>query len=126
MEMHTVVLSIKTPPADKESHAGFLWKGMTESKQLKTRVYQTYIDETGKDMRFVLSTTSKDLHLKLGSFEWRYQYHLAKFLEEEFERGRCSRLLLCFKGESENSEEGLLVTKVVEGGRTIFTLALAR
>ena len=126
MEMHTVVLSTTKPPTNEQSYAGLLWKGLVEVKKLKTRIYQTYIDDSKCDKRFILSTTSKDLHLKLGSFDWRIQYNFAKFLEEEFEKGRCARLLLCFKGESENSEEGLLVTKVTEGGQIIFTLALAR
>lgn len=124
--MHIVSLLTTQPPADPGSYAGRLWKGMTETKKLKIRIYRTYVYDNVSEHTFVLMTTSKDLQLKFSSFDHFVQYNLVKFLEEECKKGKCSRLLLCFRGESENSEEGLLVTRTDEGDEIIFTIALAR
>ncbi|MDD2657144.1 MAG: hypothetical protein PHD04_00565 [Candidatus Pacebacteria bacterium] len=124
--MHTVVLSTANPPADKNSHLWWVWKGMTEALEHKSRVYRTYIDDVTSREQFTLVTTSKDLHLKLGSFDWQYNYHLAKCLEEEFKRCQCSQLLLCFEDAVRNSEKGILVTMTAKENEITFTLALAR
>lgn len=124
--MHTVTLSTAVPPpADQKSFLGLVWKSMNEAQKHKSRIYRTYVDVSLEDKRFVLMTTSKDLHLKLGSFEWSFNYNLAKFLEEEFAFRRCSQLLLCFEDAKRNSEEGLLVSMTTERGSIVFTLALA-
>lgn len=124
--MHIVTLSASNPPKDEKTYAGLVWRDFTEAKNLKSKIYRTYIDASSEDKHFVLMTASKDLHLKLGSFEWRCNYNLAKFLEQEFENSRCSQLLLCLKGESENSEEGILVNKTVVREETTFTLIPVR
>ena len=124
--MHIVTLSTLNPPKDERTYMGRVWKDFTEAKKHKSRIYRIYIDASSEDKRFVLMTASKDLYLKLGSFEWRCNHNLAKFLEEEFENSHCSQFLLCLKGESENSEEGILVNKTVERGEIIFTLVPVR
>ncbi len=125
--MHTVVISKSQQPADPNSSLAILLKDMEKSLGMKSRVYSINVWTPNDKTKFVFRTTSKDLALKLCSFEWQVQYNLAVFIEEEISRVRCSEILLCFRAESNNSEEGVLVTKTYnENGHTVFTLAVAR
>lgn len=124
--MYTTTISTSTTPADKKSYRALLLKDLVEAKKHKSRIYRTYVDIAAQDKRYVLMTTSKDLHLKLGSLEWHFHHNLAKFLEEEFTSNRCYQLLLCFEDKAREAEEGILVSMTIEGGAVIFTLSPAR
>jgi len=121
--MHTVTISTSQSPANVETHLRSFWEGLTEAVKQKSRIYRTYVD--APEGRFVLMTTSKDLHLKLGSFDYGVNYHFAKLLEEEFDRHGIHLLLLRFVDSKQGFEKGMLVTMAKEGTVIVFTLALA-
>jgi hypothetical protein len=78
--------------------------GQVASQRVK--VYRTYVPKHDK-WTYILTTTSKDVHLSLGALSQEGQLFLAGLLHLEFVKGKCSELLL-FEGGARN--KGALVT----------------
>ena len=80
--------------------------GQVASQRVK--VYRTYVPKHDKWV-YVLTTTSKDIHLYLGAISKEGQLYLAGLLHLEFVKWKCSELLL-FEG-GERNKGGVLVTR---------------
>lgn len=75
------------------------------------KVYRTFVPKGDKGS-YVFTTTSKDLHLALGTLSAEGRLHLASLLELEFEAGECQELLMFT--EAERNRGAMLVTCQVD------------
>lgn len=119
--MHQVFLVPPKHPGPESLHLIGVLDSLERTKILGKQVYRTYVVEPSTKPCFQqylqFLTMSKDLYLYLGAMGRPGQYHLAKLLEEEFQDGNCSQLLL------RSPEKSILVTLTTEHGDTVFTLS---
>jgi hypothetical protein len=124
--MHTVILSTNESAKENPESSSSLLRALRDEQQLKTRIYRTYVaGDVSVNKWFVFVTTSKDVHLRLGSFSRATCFILGKFLKGELARLSASQLLLVFKDEKKGLNEGLLVTLTREAEDYVFTLSPA-
>ena len=101
-------------PSESGLFAEKLLKELEEIEKQGARIYRTHpVDDTSGQTCFVLSTTSKDVHLFFGILGSKGQFYLSRMLEEEFGLKKCSQLLLCLQRDTHIKRDAL-VTRTVE------------
>ncbi len=96
--MHTVSLT-RPEKGDIGTHLEVVIAELEHLQKKGPRIYRTYCEYDG--VHYVLTTTSKDLHLALGTFRPIPQMHFCMLLEQEFRRneGVCNELTLVMSEE---------------------------
>jgi hypothetical protein len=124
--MHSVIFTLFGGTPTGVHHLDSFVECLEKAIKQKSRIFRTYVSTN--DRAFIITTTSKDLQLKLSALESDGHFHLAMFLHLEFVREKCDQLLLYIKEIKEEGSEdgkGILVTMNVRGAWTTFTLSSA-
>jgi hypothetical protein len=79
-----------------------------------SRVYRTFCGTDVNNYAYVLLTTSKDLHLLVGTFSEKGRNQLCLLFEQEFERAAVHSFLLSFQRYDEAARNVMLVTRTRE------------
>lgn len=115
MELHKLVVSSSNSKSKASTLAGEVFEELKKIKKRGARIYRTYpMDDRLGKRHFILSTTSKDVHLFFGVSGFDGQFLLSRMLEEEFRLEKCSQLLLCLQLDTLSNEHAILVTYTVE------------
>ncbi len=93
---------------------------LEKMKAQRVRVYSTFPRSQSK--AFCLLTTSKDVHLRLGSMTDTERFHFASLLEEEMAQEPSKTLIII----GDDEEKGILVTLGEPNGKgPVFHLSPA-
>lgn len=85
------------------------------------RVYRTRVVFSGGKV-VVLATTSKDIYLGLGAFEFHVQQALVRIIEKTYREQGHKQFLLSIENKG---RDALLVTAVQDGNTVSYTLSAA-
>ncbi len=117
-------LQLKLPAKGTPStHLTAVVEEMKRLETQKVKVFRTICDSRSKEIRYIFTTTSKDIHLGLGTISGSALEHLGILIHELYESGHGDDEILVTRADDKSA---MLVTVTKYSNTALkFTLAPA-